>query len=350
MLFAKSRLKVAVVGAGIIGAASAFYLSQQGIEVHLFDLAPGSAEGVTYNAFGWVNKINGDPSFVEAYKLRISAVDEYESVFADIPELSPRVRRGSLVWKDSAAATAHVAAQHKPFEDLELLTGGSIPTKEPGLKRLPHTAIYSPRDIAISPTFLARSFLARAERSGAVLHYGLRVDRLKLSGKTVEGVQTESGLLRFDLVLLAAGTQTASLLESIGISLCMDSSPAVLLRYRTRERFISNVLSFPELEIRQAEDRTVLIVEDFHAGCEDRDFDALRLRVKDVLHDWLSVPDDLEFSYGAVGHRPVFSDGLPRSGFAQYVEGLYFLVGHPGIILAPLLSRLAARQIVSRQS
>ncbi len=350
MLVARNRLKVAVVGAGIIGAASAFYLSQQGIEVHLFDLAPGPAEGVTYNAFGWVNKINGDPSFVEAYKFRISAVEEYESVFADMPELLPCVRRGSLVWKDSPAATAYVAAQHEPFEDLELLPSGSIPTKERRLRRPPPSAIYSPRDIAISPVLLARSFIARAERSGAVLHYGVRVDRLKLSAKTVEGVQTESGLLTFDLVVLAAGVQTASLLESIGISLCMDSSPAVLLRYRTRERFISNVLSFPELEIRQAADQTVLIVEDFHAGCEDRNFRALRLRVNDVLHDYLSVPGDLEFSYGAVGHRPVFSDGLTRSGFAQNVEGLYLLVGHPGIILAPLLSRLAAQQIVSRQS
>ncbi len=43
----------------------------------------------------------------------------------------------------------------------------------------------------------------------------------------------------------------------------------------------------------------------------------------------------------------MFSDGLPRLGFVAEIDGLYVAVGHPGVILAPLLGRLAAEEIIA---
>ena len=349
-LIRRKTMRVAVVGAGIMGASSAYHLARRGIEVHLFDLAPGPAEGVTHNAFGWVNTINGDPCFEEAYMLRVRAVKEYESLLSDMPELLTDLRRGSLVWKKTPESTASFATQHRAHGNFDLATSSSIAAKEPRLKKLPGLAIYSPLDIAINPAVLTRVLIARAERLGTNLHYSSRVNRLELTGQSVTGIQTESGLLSFDLVVLAAGSHTGSLLEGIVLPLGVETSPVVLLRYRTKDQLLCNILSFPELEIRQATDRTVLVVEDFYSGCEEINFSTLRLRVKDVLHEYFVMPGDFEFSHGAVGHRPMFSDGLPRRGFAQHVNGLYLLVGHPGIILAPLLSRLAAEEIVSYHS
>ena len=343
-------MRVAVVGAGIMGASTAYRLAQQGVEVHLFDLAGGSAQGVTHKAFGWINTINGDPSAEAAYKLRVRAVEEYESLLCDMPELMRDVRRGSLVWKDSPEATAFAAARHMAQGHVDLVTRTSIAPMEPKLKKLPELAVHSPSDIAISPAALANSFISRAERWGIVLHYGARVDQLDVTGKAVTGICTKSGVFRFDLVVLAAGTHIASLLADIGVSIGIEASPVVILRYRTNERFICNILSFPELEIRQAADRTVLVVEDFHPGCEEMNYSVPRLRITDVLHEYFVVPESFEFGDGEVGHRPMFSDGLPRIGFVQNIGGLYLIVGHPGIILAPLLSRLAAGEIVAHHA
>jgi hypothetical protein len=47
-----------------------------------------------------------------------------------------------------------------------------------------------------------------------------------------------------------------------------------------------------------------------------------------------------------VGDRPIFADGLPRRGFLPQVDGLYIAVGHPGVILAPLIGRLTAEEIL----
>lgn len=341
-------MRVAVVGTGIMGASSAYHLAQRGIEVHLFDLAPGPAQGVTRDAFGWINTINGDPDAEEAYKLRISAVEEYKSLFRAMPELMPGVRRGSIVWKHAPESTAYDASRHRAHTNLDLVAGSSLAKAEPRLKKPPELVIYSRGDIAISPALLTRAFVARSEQSGAVLHYHEHVRQLDLTGHSVTGIHTASGLLRFDLVLLAAGTHTGNLLRSIGLLLNVEASPVVLLRYRTNEQFLNHVLSFPELEIRQAVDRTVLVAEEFHPGCEDLAFSDLRLRVNDVLHEYFAMPQNFAFSHGAVGFRPMFSDGLPRRGFVPNVTGLYWLAGHPGIILAPLLGRLAAEEIISR--
>ena len=37
---------------------------------------------------------------------------------------------------------------------------------------------------------------------------------------------------------------------------------------------------------------------------------------------------------------------MPRLGFLTGVDGLYVAVGHPGVILAPLLGRFSAEEIV----
>lgn len=339
-------MRIAVIGAGIMGASTVYHLARPGIDVHLFDLAPGPAEGVTHNAFGWVNTINGDPRSAEAYELRIRAVAEYNSLLVDLPELLPHVRRGSLVWKDSPAATVSLAVRHRADQSLELVTRNFILAKEPRLKRPPDLAIYSARDIAIDPGVLARSLIARAEQSGAVLHYGVRVQQLERTERAVTAIQTDSGRFQFDRVVLAAGTHTARLLDGIGVSLALEASPVVLLHYRTNERFLRNILSSPEIEVRQAPDHTVLVVEDFYSGCEEMDFKLPRLRVTQVLDETFVMPEAFAFSHGAVGSRPVFANGLPRTGFVQDVAGLYLLVAHPGIILAPLLSRLAAEELL----
>jgi len=47
-----------------------------------------------------------------------------------------------------------------------------------------------------------------------------------------------------------------------------------------------------------------------------------------------------------IGERPVFSDGLPRLGLLSEVGNLYLTVGHPGVILAPLIGRMTAQEIL----
>jgi glycine/D-amino acid oxidase-like deaminating enzyme len=54
---------------------------------------------------------------------------------------------------------------------------------------------------------------------------------------------------------------------------------------------------------------------------------------------------DSELHEARVGVRPVPRDGLPLVGFTADVDNLYVVVSHSAVHLAPLLGRLAAREL-----
>ncbi len=338
-------MRVAVVGAGIMGAASAFYLAQMGVDVHLFEVGSRPAEGVTRNAFGWINTINGDPGSEESYGLRVRAVDEYRSVVSTMPELAAVIRRGSLVWKATPEQTTSTASLHARDLNFALISEKAVAAKEPGLLKLPSLAIYSPDDIAVSPSALVEAFLTRAKHSGANVHLRTGVVQIRCESGTVQGLQTPAGFLAFDVVILATGGAIDGLLQGAGFAFGVQMSPIVLLRYQSNQKFLTNIISCPELEVRQAVDGSVLVVAEFYPGCEEENFSKLRNRASTVMNEYLRLPDDITFQSGVVGQRPMLSNGLPGRGFTKEVRGLYCLVGHPGVILAPLLGREAAEEI-----
>ena len=48
-----------------------------------------------------------------------------------------------------------------------------------------------------------------------------------------------------------------------------------------------------------------------------------------------------------VGWRPMPADGMPIVGFAPEVLGLYLAVMHAGVVMAPVVGRLATGEIVA---
>ena len=45
--------------------------------------------------------------------------------------------------------------------------------------------------------------------------------------------------------------------------------------------------------------------------------------------------------------RPLAATGMPIRGFTPGIDGLYAVIAHPGVMLAPCLGRLAAEEIVT---
>lgn len=75
------RQKIAVIGAGIIGASVAHELHQSGADVTVVDMAgPGGV--ATANSFGWINA-----SFAESdayFDLRLAAIDAFKALPMDL--------------------------------------------------------------------------------------------------------------------------------------------------------------------------------------------------------------------------------------------------------------------------
>lgn len=340
---ASAKISVVIVGAGIVGAALALHFARRGAAVHVVDEGAQAGSGVTAHAFGWVNIVNVVPGAAN-YALVREALAEYARLQADLPGAFAAARSGSLFWLETVAGTEAFAAAHRGAgADVELVDAATVAAWEPALRQPPACAIFSPRDLALDPARLARDLI---DAAGASVTFGRKVESLVLSGSRVRGVRLADGAIEADLVILAGGTSVDRLCENLGFRTGVEASPSIILRYSCAAPVVTRILRGPGLEIRQSPDNRLHVAKSYIDDRQENAPERMGQRILEVMQERLILPEGVALAEAAAGYRPVFSDGLPRLGFLPDVEGAYVAVGHPGVILAPLLGRLAAEHVL----
>ncbi|MBX9468262.1 MAG: FAD-binding oxidoreductase [Rhizobium sp.] len=340
------KRRIIIVGAGIFGTALAYQMASPQSEVVLIESGPGPTFGVTGRAFGWINTVHGTPGS-ESYALWQNAVGDYPALIHDLPEILSFSRRGSLLWYASPDETDRLfTARLNAGETVELVDHKAISRLEPHLRNVPELAVFSVDDIAVDPIRLAGTLLNAARARGAIVRFDETVSSIETKNGRIKGVRTSAGLIKADYVILAAGPGTSELAKQLGIDIGMAMSPALLLRYACSTPFIRHILDGPRVEVRQNNDNAVIIAESWREDNPGDSPESIGDRFLSVLADEFDLPSPLSLISAEIGNRPTFPDGMPRCGFLPDVEGLYLIGGHPGLILAPYLARLAAREIL----
>ncbi|NBB53468.1 FAD-dependent oxidoreductase [Rhizobium sp. CRIBSB] len=340
------KRRIVIIGAGIFGTAMAFHLASPRTDIVLIESGPNPACGVTGRAFGWINTVHGVPGS-ESHALWRRAVSDYPALIQDLPEISGFSRHGSLLWHATTQETEQLfATRQDAGEAVELLDRTTISRLEPHLRNVPDAAVFSGDDIAIDPILLAGTLLDAARARGADVRFNETVSSIETANGHVSGVRTSTGLIQADCVILAAGPGTDMLAKQLGIDVGMVLSPALLLRYACHTPFIRHILDGPRVEVRQSLDKTVFVAKSWPADMEETP-SIIGERFLSVLTDEFYLPSPLSLISAEIGNRPTFADKLPRLGFVTAVGGLYLATGHPGLILAPYLARLAAREILN---
>lgn len=341
------KRRIVIIGAGIFGTATAYHLASPQTDVVLIESGPSPACGVTGRAFGWINTVHGVPGS-ESHALWRRAVSDYPALIQDLPEISGFSRHGSLLWHATTQETEQLfATRQDAGEAVELLDRTTISRLEPHLRNVPDAAVFSGDDIAIDPILLAGALLDAARARGADVRFNETVSSIETANGHVSRVRTSTGLIQADCVILAAGPGTDMLARKLGIDVGMVLSPALLLRYACGMPFIRHILDGPRVEVRQSLDNTIFIAQSWRTDTPEETPSIIGERFLSVLTDEFYLPSALSLISAEIGNRPTFADKLPRLGFVTAVGGLYLATGHPGLILAPYLARLAAREILN---
>lgn len=338
--------RIVVIGAGIIGSAITYNLAIRGVDVLLLDEGPKPGSGVTGRAFGWINVINGTPGET-SYALWREAIAEYQRLKVALPEALSLARAGSLLWRATSQETEQLADLHlRAGEDVELLKSGVIAELEPRLRRVPECAVLSRNDLALDPVQLAGTLVTTAVAAGASARFEEKVAAIETTNGRVAGVRVSGETVQADVVVMAAGGGIKGLAGGLGIDTGIATSPALLLRYASSVPVINHILRGSRLEVRQASDNTLIVARSYVEDGAENGPQVLGERTLAVMRDELDLPDDVMLTSANIGNRPIFGDGLPRLGFLPQVGGLYVAAGHPGVILAPLVGRLTAEEIL----
>ena len=338
-------MRIGIVGAGIIGCALAFRLSQAGHDVVVVEAGRSAGGGASGASFGWINaSFFLDP---DHFELRKAGLDAWRRLSDEVG--LPMLRwQGALWWEEQGAALEAMARSLTGLGyDVARLNAEDVAARAPALRTPPAQALHFAQEGIAEPSETARCLLDYALANGSRAVFGARV-----LGQSQEGLHTDQGDIRLDRVIVTAGTGSAALIAAAGGRLPLKSSPGVLLRTEPVPLRLSHVLVTPEGEIRQdSAHRLVMPAAIAHQKDHDNPGTGLIVQADaamDRLKSVIALPSGVSWTDVHVAERPVPEDGLPVIGPVS--DTLYVAVMHSGVTLAAVVADLVAAEITGTVS
>jgi glycine oxidase len=354
---AQSTLECSVVGAGLIGLATAFELAQAGARVRVYDRAE-PARAASWAGAGMLaphtENIEDDvlraqcieslamyPAFVE----RVTAasgvdarlrLDGIVTAFFDEPHAQEAMRRA-----DALRATGIAC---------EFLGRDATLLAEPFLGKHVLGALVVSHEGYVDNRRLGRALVAACESVGVTIASGVRDLAVECDDRRVLGVRTDRGFAPASHVIVAAGSLSA-LVPGIPVRNLPKVTPVKgqMLALGVPDGFVRHTTWIPGAYLVPREDGRLLVgatVE--HVGFDER---VTAHGIRQLLDAALSAApslSDFAVTETWAGLRPGTEDGRPVVGESD-IKGLVYATGHyrNGILLTPWTAR-AVTQLVAK--
>ncbi|MFK7957564.1 MAG: FAD-dependent oxidoreductase [Lysobacterales bacterium] len=273
-------MKTVVIGAGLLGITSAYFLRRHGAEVTVLEHHDQPAQGASFGNGGycqasapdpwngpgalrrfagaWWNGLSGqgDESAFVVRNRAIPALTQWgmgffrnstEQIFLDhmlknrsLAQYTLKVLNklnqqepldyawsgngGLVIFRDEPSLkmytgiAEHVAAQGSRFN---VLDRDALLTQEPSLTDIGDKltgAVHFPDDRSGNARMFCEQLAAIAEKQGAQFHYGAGVTKIERTASGIR-IETAQGAVDADRVVVAAGVHAGQLLKPLGITL-----------------------------------------------------------------------------------------------------------------------------------
>ncbi|MFB7225083.1 NAD(P)/FAD-dependent oxidoreductase [Streptomyces sp. NPDC056227] len=361
--------RVLVLGAGVLGASVAHHLAAAGAHVTVIE-AGGPAAGTSSATFSIDVTHLKTPYTYYALNRRGSELHQQlgeELGGADWRHPAPLVQWGHSeqeqhVIRERAERLrgwGHACRSAEPSELTELAPGVA-----PDACRTEELVVHEHASWYDAPLF-TRRLLDRAALNGADIRYGLRVTGVLCTGERITGVVAQGRRFEADWVVNCAGPDAGRIAALAGASLPLNRVPGLVgesTRLPERDR-LGAILATPGVDLRPAPDGRIVSISwpvdamlpaDAEGAADITDAadsaqqaaPALEQELQRLGREVFTPLRTAEMAGVRLGVRPVPADGLPLVGCAAATPGLYTVVTHSGVTLAPALGLLAAQEII----
>jgi D-amino-acid dehydrogenase len=356
-------MRILVVGAGILGASTAYHLAREGADVVVVDRAhDGQATAAGAGIVcPWASSV-GDPEFYRLYTAGGRYYALLVPALAALGETDLGFRRtGALLASADPAelAAIELMLQQRRIEAPEIGEIARLTPREaralfPPL-RADFAAVHVPGGARVNGRRLAASLLRAAERHGATIDTGLA--ELTVRGDRVAGARISGlGDVRADVVVVAAGAWAPALLQPVGIELPIapQRGQVVHLRLRGQDTHRWPVILPPGSHYLLAFDDAHIVVGATRETGAGFDYRVTAAGQAEVLTEALRVAPGLAAATlieTRVGFRPTGPDLRPMLGPVRGIGGLVIGngLGAAGLTIGPLAGRLLADAALGRQ-
>ena len=198
---------VIVIGAGSIGAPTAFYLARAGLKTLVLESGASVGQGSNKKAIGGIRATHSDPAKIRLCLRSIDIFSTWQEIYGDDIEWY----EGGYVYvayrEREEKILKELLVKQKSFGlNIDWLNSDDLLKVVPDLH--PEGLLggtFSPQDGSASPLLAVHAFYTQAIRLGAEFHYNEPVIGITVESGKVKAVQTPNGTYSTDVVINAAG-------------------------------------------------------------------------------------------------------------------------------------------------
>ena len=245
---------VVIIGGGIVGVSTAWFLTRQGVNVVLCEKGHIAGEQSGRN-WGWVRQQGRDaremPMIVESLKIWRTLADE---IGEDVGFKQTGCLYAARDDDQLERYAAWLPTAKKYGVDTRIISGDELAQYARGAAITWKGGLYTASDGCAEPHKAAPAIARAAARYGATILTACAVRGLETEAGRVSGVVTEHGAIKAPVVLCAAGTWSSIFCRSLGISLPQINVRGTVVRTAPGENVLSGSMWEDTTGIRRRQD------------------------------------------------------------------------------------------------
>ena len=270
---------VVIIGAGIMGCATAYYLARRGVAVRVLERGEIASEQSS-RAWGFVRQQGRHAAEVP---LAAAALALWPGLADELGAELDFVRSGILVPAESERDEARLAnaagvARANGVEST-IVDAAEIEALVPGAARRWRTGLYTPGDGHAEPVLTTRAFAAAARRLGVEIVERTAVRGFEIENRRIRGVIGTDAVHRGEVIVCAAGIGTADLCRTLGVSLPIQVVRASVAKTRPASApAVRTAVWSPRVAFRPRRDGTFYVSNGYNGTDAQHDLtlDSLR--------------------------------------------------------------------------
>jgi D-amino-acid dehydrogenase len=397
-------MEVLVIGGGVIGVCSAYYLAGAGCPVTLIEKGrvgdgcsygnaglivpshsiPLAAPGIPLKALLWM--VNSESPFYIKPRMSwdllrwlwgFARACTFSRVSKAIPVLRDLSQASLGLYEELAGLSSFDFGFHKDgllmvFRTKEgyqegirearvlaqaglrndVLDEAAARRLEPSLLPGMSGAVLFRDDAHATPSLFVQGLASIAERNGARIHEVTEVLGFRRNGRRIIAVETTKGTLAPDVIVLAAGSWTPQLAAQLNFQIPIQAAKGYSITYERPD--------FPRIPLMLAEAKVAVtpmgkwlrFAGTLELGGLDFSVDRRRVEaIRSAARHYIAGTDALNMVEIWRGLRPCTPDGLPIVGWSEQLENMILATGHAmlGISLGPITGKLVSQLALGQE-
>ena len=333
--------EVVIVGAGMVGLATAYYLAEAGLkDICIVDRGTALGEASGANAGGlWFAQESIEPGPVAELNKATSRL--YDRLGEEFSFDLRRPGMLELLYAEDEIekAPARVDRIRAAGFRAEQLDRDQIRALEPALGADADAALHYPDEGHLHPAKLASALIGSLRARGVRICGGVEVDDISA------GVVTSQGPIEAQTIVVAAGSWTPLLTRTLGWEPPIRPMRGTLLAAGPAEKTLRHTITARQFYYTQIGSGHIVgggSLDDigFRRGVDP----GTTARIRQEMNELLPALGELPTACAWSGFRPYCEDTKPVIGRVPGREGMFVAAGHyrKGIMLSPVTGKIVA--------